>query len=518
MKISLCGDQQAEDAIADWYHDCITREVEEHGFSIKQDFSFVQCIDVDEQCKVRPFGRIFQDYVQYDPYDTILFIFYARDLYNKSIIHLQCEALWKDLHQRNGVLPCNAPVTGNFCIPDLEPVQAATNNGPMFYFPFLCDEKKRELSHHRAVLHDVLAYCDWVFGLEGCNVQKERIPPQRLVGVQHILYLLAPFPLWDNALDAKEYEFLSSQLQHASEQHVLRLIAYNYPRQKMAAFMVKPSPLALWHFMQRWPNKAKPNWLLSVPMEQMPKEVQTAFPIRPGGKLEIAYADVLLWLQFTRNQLKYKMQTNVVTRPPPEHSPLYGMLQEIQNHIKHRLGPAALPQGNAKGGSSSKQCSKAALQAPADMPLGDLEDLVNILPPCMLSFCNAVRFPRHKERMDQTKAFKAAGVSLDMVARFYEHYNNTYPHNEGHIADVSKRFKYDYYYERATQPMYCKTIIRQTLDGETDCMQCPYATKEGAINLDDACGKAKLQCAKQNLEGMPYFNGPHKVMMLKQNK
>ena len=271
---------------------------------------------------------------------------------------------------------------------------------------------------------------------------------------------------------AKHYNVMVSNMKKAffknflgvSQKWITRLLKYN----EIKVDFVKPLLKDIVRYFNQHPNNVKPLLWIAVPLIHVPEML--GLPVYKGGIVHIACAEIQHWLWFKSINNMQHQKTAMWT-------------SEFLNRLKRHIGPRInrekvfKPKSNGAGYTT------------------DIEDLVNMLPPCTRPLVENKRFPLHSERLPLVGMLRKGNVSLKSVEDLLSLLNDKYPHVPP--KDLVKRWDYKDYYEKGYPPPYCDKL--------PECMKCPFnGDKTECIKEFDA--KWPEASKKTNIQ---HFFGPY---------
>lgn len=282
-----------------------------------------------------------------------------------------------------------------------------------------------------------------------------------------------------------------------SEETVLKMLMDNGIEEYMEdAMLTAASPVDRQCFLTRWPGAAPPDFMLRVPMEELPADMVTAFALHEGGLARISYKDVPHWLWQV-----YTVQTARVVAFPlaPEalsETQIPDLLDEMARIVaRYYIQHVSEPKKKARGTIAYDAPDAAGV----DLDQGELADL---LPPCMRAIATAPQFPRDQERLWFLVALQTAGVSSETLFAWFEAKNDAYP---AAFRDAKSRWNYEYAWRVGYGFRSCELIIADTKAGKEHVVLCPFAQGAKGLDIEDY----KVQCAGP---GAQPFSGPHNLI------
>jgi hypothetical protein len=227
-----------------------------------------------------------------------------------------------------------------------------------------------------------------------------------------------------------------------------------------------------------------PTYFLDVPAETVPPPIQHS--IYEGGR-----AHIPLTAQFVFEWTWFQYEQRVLRRPTliREALPLPIDLKPFVKMVKKLL--VSTPPKNV---FSSRSTKSDALESDG---IVDIEDLWKASPPCMTRLRQLGRFPRNNERVRGAQIWERSRVvTIETQKRAWSALNDRYP-KDG--MTLKQRFDVVATIDSLHDGdrVYCKNVIRNTIEERADHLICPYVDTSGGGDFDGIQASCRVRCSNK---------------------
>jgi len=344
-------------------------------------------------------------------------------------------------------------------------------------------------------------------------------------------------PLADARILRNRYETMRARAEYAgfmhrmsglcTQQRLLDWLVYNdlHPMLKGPNMIAGATPANCRAFVDAYPDAEVPQVYLVVPMQEVPDTLLRYLPKYRGGTVHLPcyWKPVSEWLWQRRVSEMQRFYADVTRASWEDYCDEFPLEAKHLKGTAHTLIAFMIRKPNVGtpggGGSGTIVVHNAHKRAKMDAPtspvvdIGDMEDLWSVLPPCVQSLRNS-HFPRNMERLDLTPILREGGLALDAAERLYATLNDCFPNGE----DLRRRYNIGYEWQRAQHrtSVMCGGIIQNTLNANTDSLQCPFAARAleetGVANTRDNRPALNRRCNELCNSGRLFGGKPARLL------
>lgn len=250
--------------------------------------------------------------------------------------------------------------------------------------------------------------------------------------------------------------------------------------------LIDNPPLAdIKHFMGKlsyWPA-----FFLDVPAETVPSALLHC--IYEGGR-----AHIPLTAQYVFEWTWFQYEQRVLRRPTliREALPLPMDLQRFAKLAKRLLSTTSSAVKRLKMNQEEEE--EEALENDG---IVDIEDLWKASPPCIARLRQLGHFPRNLERVRAAQVWERSRVvTTETQKRAWSALNDRHP-KDG--MTLKQRFDVDATIESLHRGdrVYCKNVIRNTIEGRVDHLICPYVDMSNGGDFDGIQASCRVRCSNK---------------------
>ena len=259
-----------------------------------------------------------------------------------------------------------------------------------------------------------------------------------------------------------------------SDADILELFRYNGMDNTLRTSIVKGRPVDNFFYWKRFPKKrhlGPPQMFFAIPMEELPADVVSEFPLYVNGTVLLSRHDIVEWIW---NKIAAEKK-QVFTSSYMKH-PAYADQPEILHRIGQYLKPFyedILKQIPAK---RVRQLEEATFTP-------DIEDLVSwMLPLCMRNLVNKSgpnAFPKDGERVPLVRVLRRAGISEDTTGALLNKVDKLERGDSTTLDDTIARYNFKHTHGAGYSSVYCDRLVAVAMENKQNARvaKCPIVYK-----------------------------------------
>lgn len=441
---------------------------------------------------------------RYNPYTSSFFIFYSQQ---DSCINVLGGITWNKLYELGGKVNISQDLVQNRGFPLLyesflsEP--PTTTDCPKWWWipvnlPRSQEAMQKLNSSVDGTMDDVVSRFQWIVG------QREHLPQREggegsvsplALGIFECTIEDTTRRIAFHTLRMAKEKTMFDKMRGMSEKEWLRLFSFNGLNEYMNDAMLKdPTPLDMYWFWIRYRGHshppAPPTAVFRVPVEECPQHTSD-MPLYPFGLIHLTYMELSEWLWSIFVAQSQKLAFKRIDFYEQESRWLY-LLHELFDDIE--TSELEFKRQAQSMNSNVYTPYVYTPPPPGSFDLVDIEDVIQIAPPCVKGCMEEQRFPENQRRVPLVAILQTTGVvSQASVFRWFEAKNAAFPHTTVGYKDAKARFNYEYLWNQNRGPTHCKNIIRG------GGLVCPFAHM---ANYQEACSPGETT----------QWSGPHNLI------